>query len=140
MRSDSSTARKVWLPTGVIRIQARLNLNVPYDFHRSSVKQADTMHRTEHILGFTEEPPIATSHAFEVFLLDPAFSLAGMAGFHPLPQHSEYSSIESCEDPFGDDVAMVVCPSSYDRVESAYKKASSPTYVLLYDLLHFGKN
>lgn len=94
MRSDSSPTHEVRLPTGVVRVQARLNLNMSNDFHRSRVKQTDPI--TEPLIRcLTKEPPIASSHALKGFLLYPAFPFAGMASLRPLPQHSEYRRIIS---------------------------------------------
>ncbi len=89
---------------------------MPYDSHRSRMKQANTKRRTPRVHSVTEEPPIACFHTVEVFLLDPASSLSAVTGMRPSPEHPEYRSIESCENAFGDDMAVVVGPSPYNRI------------------------
>ena len=53
-----------------------------------------------------------------------------MTGLRPVPKHPEYRSIDSGEDPLGDDMAVVVCPSLYDRIYPINKKMGSSTQVL----------
>ncbi len=80
------------------------------------MKQADTKRRALRVHGVTEEPPIACFHTVEILLLYPASSFSGVTGVGPAPEHFEYRSIESCEDALGDDMAVLVGPSPYDRI------------------------
>ena len=80
------------------------------------MKQANTKGRTLRIRRVTEEPPIACFHTVEILLLYPASSFSGVTGVGPAPEHFEYRSIESGEDALGDDMAVVVGPSPYNRI------------------------
>ena len=116
MRSDGVASGQIRGPTRVIRIQAGPNLNMPYDSHRSCMKQPDTKRRALRVHGVTEEPPVMCSHTIEVLLLYPTRSFSRVTGERPALEHPEYRSIESCEDALGDDMAVVVGPSPYNRI------------------------
>jgi len=80
------------------------------------MKQAETKRGTLRIRRVTEEPPITRYHTVEILLLYPASSFSAVTGVRPSPEHPEYRSIESCEDALGDDMAVVVGPSPYNRI------------------------
>src|SRR5216684_7988494 len=100
MRSDGVASGQ---PTRVVRIQAGPNLHMPYDSHRSCMKQANTKSRAPRVHSVTEEPPVTCSHTVEILLLYPTSSFSGVTGVRPAPEHPEYRSIESCENALGDD-------------------------------------
>jgi hypothetical protein len=91
------------------------------------MKQADTKRRTLRVHRVTEEPPIACFHTVEILLLDPAGPFTGMTGLRPVPEHPEYRSIDSGEDPLGDDMAVVVGPKHL-RVSGGKNPNPTPTY------------
>ena len=69
---------------------------MPYDSHRSCMKQANTKRRAPRVHSVTEEPPIACFHPVEILLLYPTSSFSAVTGVRPSPEHPEYRSIESC--------------------------------------------
>src|SRR4029077_2010497 len=71
MRSDGVASGQIRGPTRVVRIQAGPNLHMPYDSHRSCMKQANTKRRALRVHGVTEEPPVTWSHTVEILLLYP---------------------------------------------------------------------
>ena len=103
------------------------------------MKQTDTCHRRRLVRSLSEEPPIASPHPSEIFLLDPAAPLTGMTGCRPLPEHPEYRSIEPGEDAFGDDMAMVIGPPTDDRIKLGNQQVCCCAQVLADDLLYLSK-
>src|ERR1700683_2745359 len=94
MRSDGVASGQIRSPTRVVRIQAGPNLHMPYDSHRSCMKQANTKRRALRVHSVTEEPPVTCSHTVEILLLYPTSSFSAVTGVRPSPEHPAYGSIE----------------------------------------------
>lgn len=57
------------------------------------------------------------SFLLKVFALDPSEIFLGMSSFRPLPKPFPYAMISIREDSFTDDEAIIISPTSDDRIE-----------------------
>ena len=64
-----------------------------------------------------EEHPMSVTNGLEVFLSDPLFTFLGMSSGGPTPEGLEDGMVDGGEKAFTDDMSMVLCPSSDDRIE-----------------------
>src|SRR6266487_1484789 len=108
---------KVDFPRLIIRISWPLDFCVPLDRHICGLDEPDRSRRVVHIGYLATEHPVVATYCAEVALLDPSVALSGMSPFCPPPQGFGDCMAHGRKGVLTDDMLVVVCPATDQRVK-----------------------
>lgn len=125
---------KVAFPCRVIRVGFPLDFDVSYDRYACRAYEVTCL-----FLRRAEEDPVISLDGCEVFLRLPCLRFSSVPSVHPSPDGLIDHRIYRTEGFIADDMLVVVCPPSNNRVEFRYQFPSRHGFIGLHDLSDFLK-
>src|SRR5579884_532110 len=108
---------KVRLTSWIKRIRSSLNRNMPLDLDIRGSPQMNELRASFLFFDFSREHPIVCALCCKVFLLHPGRTFSWVSSSCPPPYLFQDRIIHGVQDFTAGPEAMIVCPSSYDRVQ-----------------------
>ena len=123
---------EIAFPRWVIRVRLPLDFDMPLDWRVYSTDEVSRL-----CFSASEEHPVISLDGCEVFLPLPCLGFSSMPSVYPFPDGQVDHPIYGIEDLLTDNMAVVVRPSSNNRVEFRYQCSGRERFVGLHDLSDF---